>query len=115
MIAFALVWQEELDIKRLQGRLVKRQRTFDIADSQNYVIEHCSLLQNQKVLQPPFQHGRPAHFNAMPTTRQLRLLCKADIPKPARFSIAHSARLITAVGLAMARQNSVAVLIKDFT
>jgi hypothetical protein len=45
MIAFALVGQEELDIKRLQGRLIERQRTFDIADSQNHVVEHCSLLQ----------------------------------------------------------------------
>src|SRR5712692_11647376 len=48
MIAFALVGQEELDIKRLQGHLIERQRTFDIADSQNYVVEHCSLLQNHK-------------------------------------------------------------------
>src|SRR5712692_9179697 len=45
MIAFALVGQEELDIKRLQGRLIERQRTFDIADTQNHVVEHCSLLQ----------------------------------------------------------------------
>src|SRR6266478_7922857 len=30
---------------RLQGRLIERQRTFDIADSQNHVVEHCSLLQ----------------------------------------------------------------------
>src|SRR5260370_29735169 len=42
MITFALVGQEELDIKRLQGRLIERQRTFDIADSQNHVVEHCS-------------------------------------------------------------------------
>src|SRR5712691_7304965 len=35
MIAFALVGQEELDIKRLQGRLIERQRTFDVTDSQN--------------------------------------------------------------------------------
>src|SRR5260370_40133534 len=33
MIAFALVGYEELDIKRFQGRLIERQRTFDIADS----------------------------------------------------------------------------------
>jgi hypothetical protein len=26
-------------------RLIKRQRTFDVADSQNYMVEHCSLLQ----------------------------------------------------------------------
>src|SRR5579863_8839873 len=45
MITFALVGQEELDIKRLQGRLIESQRTFDIADSQNHVVEHCSLLQ----------------------------------------------------------------------
>jgi hypothetical protein len=45
MIAFAFVGQEELDIKRLQGRLIERQRTFDIADSQNHVVDHCSLLQ----------------------------------------------------------------------
>src|SRR5258708_30956401 len=42
MITFALVGQEELDIKRLQGRLIERQRTLDIADSQNHVVEHCS-------------------------------------------------------------------------
>src|SRR5260370_33841580 len=42
MITFALVGQEELDIKRLQGRLIERQRTFDITDSQNHVVEHCS-------------------------------------------------------------------------
>ena len=35
-------------MKRLQGRLIERQRTFDIADSQNYVVEHCSLLLNHK-------------------------------------------------------------------
>src|SRR6202022_1269809 len=47
MIAFALVGQEELDIKRLQGRLIERQRTVDIADSQNHVVELCSP-SNQK-------------------------------------------------------------------
>jgi hypothetical protein len=31
MIAFALEGWEELDIKRLQGRLIERQRSFDIA------------------------------------------------------------------------------------
>jgi hypothetical protein len=44
MTIFALVRHEEFDIKRLQGRLVEHQRTFDIADSQNDVVEHrCSL------------------------------------------------------------------------
>jgi hypothetical protein len=42
MIAFALVEQEELDIKRLLGRLIERQRSFDIADSQNPVVEFQS-------------------------------------------------------------------------
>src|SRR5713226_5120881 len=42
MITFARVGQKELDNKRLQGRLIERQRTFDIADSQNHVVEHCS-------------------------------------------------------------------------
>jgi hypothetical protein len=42
MIAFALVEQEEPDIKRLQGRLIERQRSFDIADSQNPVVEFQS-------------------------------------------------------------------------
>src|SRR5580704_2033210 len=37
---FALVRHEEFDIKRLQGRLIERQRTFDIADGQNNMIEH---------------------------------------------------------------------------
>jgi hypothetical protein len=39
MTVFALVRQEELDIKRPQGRLIEGQRTFDIADSQNDVVE----------------------------------------------------------------------------
>src|SRR6266851_4515641 len=43
MNVFALVRHEEFDIKRLQGRLIEGQRTFDIADSQNHVVEHCSL------------------------------------------------------------------------
>jgi hypothetical protein len=42
MIAFALVKQEEPEIKRLQGRLIERQRSFDIADSQNPVVEFQS-------------------------------------------------------------------------
>src|SRR6266851_5574668 len=42
MNVFALVRHEEFDIKRLQGRLIKGQRTFDIADSQNNVVEHRS-------------------------------------------------------------------------
>jgi hypothetical protein len=50
MIAFPFVGQEELDIKRLQGRLIERQRTFDIADAQNNVVEHCSLLQVAEAL-----------------------------------------------------------------
>jgi hypothetical protein len=45
MIAFAFVRQEEPDIQRLQGSLIESQRTFDVADSQNHVIEHYSLLQ----------------------------------------------------------------------
>src|SRR3989441_11596958 len=45
MTVFALIRHEEFDIKRLQGRLIEGQRTFDIADSQNHVVEHCSLLQ----------------------------------------------------------------------
>src|SRR5580700_997806 len=40
MTIFALVRHEEFDIKRLQGRLIEGQRTFDIADSQNNVVEH---------------------------------------------------------------------------
>lgn len=42
MIDFALVRQEEPDIKRLQGRLIESQRTFDIADSQNIACSHQS-------------------------------------------------------------------------
>src|ERR1700730_2773538 len=45
MTVFALVRHEEFDIKRLQSRLIEDQRTFDIADSQNNVVEHCSPLQ----------------------------------------------------------------------
>jgi hypothetical protein len=40
MTVFALIWHEEFDIKRLQGCLIERQRTFDIADGQNDVVEH---------------------------------------------------------------------------
>src|SRR6267154_2000209 len=40
MTVFALVRHEEFDIKRLQGRLIERQRLFDIADSENNVVEH---------------------------------------------------------------------------
>src|SRR6266542_1675475 len=42
MTVFALVRHEEFDIERLQCRLIKGQRTFDIADSQNDVVEHRS-------------------------------------------------------------------------
>jgi hypothetical protein len=42
MTVFALVRHEEFDIKRPQGRLIEGERTFDIADSQNNVVEHCS-------------------------------------------------------------------------
>ena len=42
MTAFALVRHEEFDVKWLQRRLVEGQRTFDIADSQNDVVDHCS-------------------------------------------------------------------------
>jgi hypothetical protein len=38
----ALVRHEELDVKRLQGRLIEGQRTFDIADGQNNVVEDRS-------------------------------------------------------------------------
>jgi len=40
MTAFALVRHEKYDVKRLQGRLIERQRTLDIADSQNNVVQH---------------------------------------------------------------------------
>src|SRR5438445_4632321 len=36
---------KNLILRRLQDRLIKGQRTFDIADSQDHVVEHCSLLQ----------------------------------------------------------------------
>src|SRR5256885_8626318 len=42
MTVFALVRHEEFDMKRLQGCLIEGQRTFDIADSQNNVVEHRS-------------------------------------------------------------------------
>jgi hypothetical protein len=38
-----VVRHEKFDIERFQGRLIKGQRTFDIADSQNNVVEHRSL------------------------------------------------------------------------
>src|SRR5260370_21474129 len=40
LTVFALVRHEEFDIKRLQGRLIERQPPFDIADSENNVVEH---------------------------------------------------------------------------
>ena len=46
MTAFALVGDEESDLQRLQGGLIKRQRTIDIADRKNDVIEHDGLLQS---------------------------------------------------------------------
>ena len=46
MASFAFVGQEESDIQGLQGRFVERQRAFDIAYSQNDVVEHGSLLQS---------------------------------------------------------------------
>src|SRR5258708_32955623 len=49
MTVFALVRHEEFDIKRLQGRLIESQRTFDIVDSQNNVVEHRP---------PPLSHER---------------------------------------------------------
>src|SRR3984893_8329179 len=42
MTVFALVRHEEFDVKWLQRRLIEGQRTFDIADSQNNVVEHSS-------------------------------------------------------------------------
>src|SRR5258707_3501461 len=42
MTVLALVRHEEFDLKRLQGRLIEGQRTFDIADGQNHVVEHRS-------------------------------------------------------------------------
>jgi hypothetical protein len=39
MTVFTIERQKEFDIKRLQGRLIEGQRTIDIADSQNNVIE----------------------------------------------------------------------------
>src|SRR2546426_6985679 len=45
MTVFALIRHEEFDMKRLQGRLIEGQRPVDIVDSQNHVVEHCSLLQ----------------------------------------------------------------------
>src|SRR5258708_30584366 len=47
MTVFALVRHEELDMKRLQGRIIEGQRTFDIADSQNDVVEHRPPLESR--------------------------------------------------------------------
>src|ERR1700726_96051 len=48
MAVFALVRHEESDLKRLQGRLIEGQRTFDIAHSQNKVVEHRSPPSNHE-------------------------------------------------------------------
>src|SRR5258705_1927122 len=45
MTVFSLVRHEESDLKRLQGRLIESQRTCDVADCQNHVVEHRSPLQ----------------------------------------------------------------------
>src|SRR6185436_9091602 len=50
MTVFALIRQEELDMKRLQSRLIEGQRTLDIADGQNHVVKHCSLLPAQSFM-----------------------------------------------------------------
>src|ERR1700733_11204885 len=42
MTVFALVRHEEFDVKWLQRRLIEGQRTFDIVDSQDNVVEHSS-------------------------------------------------------------------------
>src|SRR4029077_18325249 len=42
MTVFSLVRHEESDQKRLQGGLIESQRTFDVADCQNHVVEHRS-------------------------------------------------------------------------
>jgi hypothetical protein len=60
MTDFALVGQEKLDIKRLQGRLIEGQRTLDIANAQNDVIEHCSPLQLAKTSRRHLDGGAPS-------------------------------------------------------
>jgi hypothetical protein len=55
MTVLALKGHEAFDIERLQGRLVEGQRTLDIADSQNNMVEHRSPLKS-RVLQWPFCH-----------------------------------------------------------
>src|ERR1700676_2285797 len=47
MTVFALVRHEEFDMKRLQDRIIEGQRTFDIADSQNDVVEHRPPLESR--------------------------------------------------------------------
>ena len=69
MIAFALVGLEELDIKRLQGCLIERQRTFDIVHSQNHVVEHCSLLQAHKGFNDLFTIGISLEIDGVQAVR----------------------------------------------
>jgi hypothetical protein len=42
MIAFALEGWEELDLRGFEAASYGSQRSFDIAGSQNHVVEHCS-------------------------------------------------------------------------
>src|SRR5260370_181355 len=70
MTVFALVRHEEFDIKRLQGRLIESQRTFDIVDSQNNVVEHRP---------PPLSHER---FIAPRAGSALAPRMKAFSPSP---------------------------------
>src|SRR5881397_1335408 len=68
MTVFALIRHEEFDIKRLQGRLIEGQRTFDIADSQNHVVEHCSLLQITRLQRPFHRWATPRTDNPSEAT-----------------------------------------------
>src|SRR6266699_478719 len=63
MTVFALVRHEEFDIKRLQGCLIEGQRTFDIADGQNNVVEHSS----------------PSQITSASTAFSPLLLCSCDL------------------------------------
>ena len=75
MTVFALVRHEELDFKRLQGRLIKGQRTFDIADSKNNVVERRSPPLNHECFKGLFAIGyrmdrkrRYVHFHSSTTS-----------------------------------------------
>jgi hypothetical protein len=67
MIAFTLVGQEELDVKRLQGRLIERQRTFDMLTVRMMSGLPKSSHRNDFGIRLPHEAGARASVNVRTT------------------------------------------------